>query len=787
MSVTIFLQEKKIKLIQETKALVDFYAQALANQQFKLKSDEQGMQTTVALGEAQPRKGLWAKYITTTIESITQNPHGAQFLILPAQEIELEVPAELLLRSYVAFLNEILIEQGITAESTELREIESKYVLMRELLYRLIGVALSNKLDYQNDGENLLNALRSFINKVCESEILTENPMFGHKKASKFLSSLATVHPKWTAHVEQMVLIVKLVRSNVQAISKTLNKLKEAERIIQRQLIAFLDNQQHPDNFTSEWLDNTLSRCELQILEKPPLKEISSQALTIRQSFNLTEKQGALLIRLPKDELFEARVQKIGALYNLLNKTENLYEMMAHLDLLMTYSGWMPILAGVIDFNKLGNLMKHYSKTCEKVLEIPSALQNVLKTSAGRGLLKHQAATGEELSYTVLQNVKELVQLQDKVLKQRIERMIGAAVLSLVRLQSQLDSNYHFINVERIESGGWLSLEIQPSSLSPAIKDSEQKAISTILLENHQIKEENKRLLQENQRVTKQSDLIFMVTQLLHTNLINGCQSKEILDMLKEQGADLGSFCAHQNAYEGSTALHIAASTDNLFACQWLLNQGIEINIPDSRGETALDKASKRGHLKIIQYLKEQKGKSREIEQCTQTLHYIIDEEKITEEDSSVTTAHIEKLSQLVKRGADVNGVNTLNNAWNGDRPLHTLLVKRNCKLIHWFMGMGANPQLVDARHQETPYQRLCRVSNNPGPIEELISTYYSKEFLGIPQQTSPVVRFSNTAQANVSGNINNNDNSNNSSSSNQPMAPQPSSNLSKTNLSSQK
>ena len=55
---------------------------------------------------------------------------------------------------------------------------------------------------------------------------------------------------------------------------------------------------------------------------------------------------------------------KVEQLFSALQKIEHLFEIMSHLDLLITYTSWVPILLDVINFNKLADLVRDYSLDC---------------------------------------------------------------------------------------------------------------------------------------------------------------------------------------------------------------------------------------------------------------------------------------------------------------------------------------------------------------------------------------------------------------------------------------
>lgn len=240
MPVTVVLRECDITLNEETKPIIEAYTKALEHTGLRLKPTDEGVNTKAAPGETKMRNSFWAKHVTVALEQITDKARGAFTIHLVKEELDLEVPAELLLRSYVGFLNSMLLDQEISAQNAEQTTIISKYVLVRELLSRLVKIALSNMLDKQNDGDSLLTALNLFIKAIAEQERLIEKKLFGPDKISNFLSKLTLEHPSWVRQISQMVGMVKLIHQNTQAIKTTLNGLKQTEYFTQIQLIAFL-------------------------------------------------------------------------------------------------------------------------------------------------------------------------------------------------------------------------------------------------------------------------------------------------------------------------------------------------------------------------------------------------------------------------------------------------------------------------------------------------------------------------------------------------------------------
>lgn len=59
----------------------------------------------------------------------------------------------------------------------------------------------------------------------------------------------------------------------------------------------------------------------------------------------------------------------------------------------------------------------------------------------------------------------------------------------------------------------------------------------------------------------------------------------------------------NESDYEGRTALHIAASEGHLNIVKYLVNHGSDVDIKDSRGNTALDDAIRENKQDVVDFL----------------------------------------------------------------------------------------------------------------------------------------------------------------------------------------
>lgn len=239
-----------------------------------------------------------------------------------------------------------------------------------------------------------------------------------------------------------------------------------------------------------------------------------------------------------------------------------------------------------------------------------------------------------------------------------------------------------------------------------------------------------------------------IVTKRFYQALICQTLSRPMFEKCLLSGVSIKKPYQGTNPYNGYTPLHIAASTGQENVCQWLLEQGVSVNITTEYGETPMDKAAKSGKFILVKSLKAQGGTSRYADEQTAKLHQIINREDITDEDDSVKQEYLNELTNLILQGADVNGVNKTTTAARGELPLHTLFIKGNCLLIEHFLTLGADPKLTD-HNSETPLQRLLRIGKNKERVLQFLTKYYPElvdKTKNDSQVNSPVVFFAGSA-----------------------------------------
>lgn len=491
MPITLSIGERKVKVDdRRTKPVLLAYKRALET------ACEPGSCAT--LSDQQLRSGFWNNHVSTIIESLGGG-EALRTQHLAALHLKLDPPAELLLQGYLDFLNHALVKSGSSSEYAEAGEIVSVRALIRELLYRLAAIALSNDLDRLNDGKSMLRVLTTFTEEIKNLETLYNKPLFRDDNPSPFLVSLSSQkHKEWITLIQKMVQIVDVIHRNERIISNSLDNLKSEQRALRALLLGTLNGREAKleTNFTNDWLAYALrefeTRCQKHTFTEDQLSlvpQINLNPSLVRERqvlryFCLNKiPQGASLNR--REEL----IKRVETLYRLLNYSETLLRLLYQLDLLITYTGWVPILLGTINFTKISALLNDFHEQCKTALVI-SDDDPLYRTAAGKGFIK-------QCRMEIVDETLDLAQLDSPLLRERIAGMVHGAVISLYTIQNEIDEKYWFVNPLDLPPAT-MPLSSRISQESPSFSSTATQAIagsgntsSHRLIENTALRQES--------------------------------------------------------------------------------------------------------------------------------------------------------------------------------------------------------------------------------------------------------------------------------------------------------
>ncbi len=507
MPLTVTLSEKKVSVVEKTKTVLDCLDAAV--QAHFQDAAEAG---NPLVGPQEEAPGVLARYILRPSEVMSDVSRGGHYRILRAVNFTLDPPAESLWRGYLNTLNQALLAQGYSAKHTVEPLIESKHVLLREILLRLSGYAVSAEANGRYYGEKMLKTLRQFVDSIASKDLFSEKPILSYRKATPFMLKHIKEYPDWEDCILGMVHAIGVLHQNDKAVSNVLTQLRGAEATIEAQLIVYLDSNQDPDMLSDQWAKSTLGEIESKLIEK----SINQNALSAVKKWIPNESPGLTDAELhivatqykDNDEIAEQKVKQLLKLYSLRRDTLNLYEMMTNVDLLMRCTGWMPFLLNIISLPDLAALIENHGNACKQILAPKAVVSDLLETEAGYGLLKYKAINGSALRSLASANIRSLAELNDPVTKRLIGGMITMAVSSLIMKQRNFP-RYRFINEEQIERNRKSLLADTPmtTTLELTLQSATDAARRTITDQEAQLSEtlaENRTLILEKERLQKE-------------------------------------------------------------------------------------------------------------------------------------------------------------------------------------------------------------------------------------------------------------------------------------------
>ena len=223
-----------------------------------------------------------------------------------------------------------------------------------------------------------------------------------------------------------------------KAISESLNSVRSMNNAIKAHIIASLKTSANEDDFAPEWISNSLQQCEQMWLDKqlpysasPSQLQLPGLPAVIREENNLDERQLRVIIHSFRHRTAisssrtEPVTQHLFRLYTLLNHSNTVYEILSHLDLLMSQGSWGCVLAGLIDFAEVSRLLKSHAIECQETLVIPHDLVVILNRPAGKGLIKYDLVSVDKLQELIMYSAVDLHSLSEPSLQAQISRMVG--------------------------------------------------------------------------------------------------------------------------------------------------------------------------------------------------------------------------------------------------------------------------------------------------------------------------------------------------------------------------
>lgn len=447
--------------------------------------------------DAVTRPGL-IPALLVRLEQFTGLQLGARVTILEEKSLNFDPYADILLREYIKYLNELLLEQGITPEAAEQdRALEEPAIVVRNILYRLAGELLAEpSVDEQGDliahRRSLFATIQTFLNDR-ELQVLFASRdfiFFGNQIASNFLRGLINrSRDEWFPAFSRSFESAIVLNSNRLIISSVMNDLKTLEFEIEAHLIAYL-NLASKKTISAEslssnlWLDILLEQIEYQYTGRSLISGDDYEK-------GRADLEQEILKKLRGSNVHENVVNKIGSLYVSLRRNRQLKSVLIETDSFIQATGWIAILKDIFNFSNLSNVIENHYETASAAFKVLPELE---RTPAELGLINRVKFS---FNMRTLTNIARLRLLDDEQLKKYIRTNMFFSANNLLQLQEHyIQLNQHFVDKNALIN--ILALISSPSSIMAIRTNNPIDQIVALAAENAILQQQNRVLTRPN-------------------------------------------------------------------------------------------------------------------------------------------------------------------------------------------------------------------------------------------------------------------------------------------------
>jgi len=374
---TVKRQRKKISITNDMLFILNTYQEAISD-----LSEEQknvlGLST-----EEKFREGSPSVYIRRFREFVTKNKHGAMECYLGAIECNLNEFAYQLKERYLICINCLVEAAGKTAEDAEKEVIDSRYILLRELLLRLVVVALSDEENRKRSGKKLIVALEQFVKAITTEKGEALGLDF------KFRLNLHQQLTSWVSDFESAVTTIELIHAPENALTGLVNYLSRIKKATKAHILVQCYRVDSKDALSDDWIEKTYQEF-LYGKKRAIVAQVNPLTLSAILPSDVQSE------RLESIKPYKKR-DHISDLFVLLNHTELLYGMVTRLDRMIQASNWVLLLTEKLSFNELIKHLDAHRGICNDRLDVKKA-DLAVDSKACQVLLAKDYISGENVT-----------------------------------------------------------------------------------------------------------------------------------------------------------------------------------------------------------------------------------------------------------------------------------------------------------------------------------------------------------------------------------------------------
>jgi hypothetical protein len=300
------------------------------------------------------------------------------------------------------------------------------------LISRLVLFMLSEENITKIDHQIYFDAITKFVQKITGEK----SPFYMTDKVlNKMGQYLLDQHDKFIKDINVCLQSMKEFKLPKQTINFMIDYLTYIKKIIQRQLIAYLDSAQ--DSASMGDMTYTLT---LQKLERKLISEMDKQTSTNSLQKRSPEDTSKLVLTAAKRRNHQY-YNTLEQLYALLHETENLLLFTNDIKGLFDTISWITLFSDSLNLklNRLADYLEVFHQKAEGILNAKSQQPRLSDTSKGFTALLRNTAADLSTSTQVPQKITALVKkLENQALHDRVRAKIAQHINGILQGQEAL-------------------------------------------------------------------------------------------------------------------------------------------------------------------------------------------------------------------------------------------------------------------------------------------------------------------------------------------------------------
>lgn len=461
------IDKRRVKMEGKRKKVMECFVNALIENNVKEK--ELILKTKT--------KGFWSvitALFPAGLKEIALNMVTASEYELCAVNILLDEPGEIISEEYRDFWINTLKKDKLHTKDVTSEVIENHNVLIYQLLLRMCVDAMCINMNEDKDGLVLVQTIHTFV-----SNLKKDPELLGNGYIYKTAIALATEHETWVGWIGEIVEAVKTIHANLETVKNLRIYLSAMKLTLSRQLLSELTTQENvkqlsTEHFHHDVLKNNLVDLEQQCIEisdkaerkKSKDRAVANKKLAMERASHLhsytnpaddyllsfRERANKVIrsIEPEKKSVLKTEMSKVDnvtQLYDLIDETRIIEDIIRQLNLLNKTTGWIAIMLGIIKLDAVANVIREYAKKSISILMVDAEASVFDKyPDIAISLISSDSTSGNRLESAGISVASQLQNLQSKECMIKIARLIREPVERLRDIQKILPGNVQLID-----------------------------------------------------------------------------------------------------------------------------------------------------------------------------------------------------------------------------------------------------------------------------------------------------------------------------------------------------